>query len=69
MSLVEYDDYSNINDKVSNLIDWWRTEAHCPDVLPYQHELIDELKQLLESQQVSYSFHPRICYMLAEYCC
>lgn len=41
-----------INELVYQLIDWWRNECNAPEILPFQTELIDELKNLLVTQQV-----------------
>jgi hypothetical protein len=41
-----------LNDSYIHLQLLWRTEYHSPEILPYPYESIEELKGLLEQQQV-----------------
>lgn len=45
-------DESNINKLIIKLMDAWRTETNCPEILPFQQKLVDKIKQSLSDQQV-----------------
>jgi hypothetical protein len=32
----------------------WKSEYHCPEILPYPTEIIENLKESLHNQQVNY---------------
>ena len=42
----------SINPSVRLLIDCWRNELAAPEILPFQMDLITELKEMIDSQQV-----------------
>jgi hypothetical protein len=46
------DDYV-INENISLLNEEWRTEAHCPEILPFKSELVNEITAQLKNQQVT----------------
>ena len=46
-----------LNDEIVLLQSLWRTEFHSPEILPYQEDLVESVKSLLDSQQVSLTIH------------
>lgn len=51
--LSEFESAFEVNDDVVLLQSLWRTEFHAPELLPYQEELVESIKQLLDDQQVA----------------
>lgn len=45
-----------LNDNILLLQSIWRSEYHAPEILPYQEDLIEQIKSQLESQQVDHMF-------------
>jgi hypothetical protein len=45
----------SISEDVKSLNNLWITEVHAPEILPYQEELVLELKKILDTNQVHYS--------------
>lgn len=45
-----------LNDEIVLLQSLWRTEFHSPEILPYQDELVENVKSLLDNQQVCYNY-------------
>jgi hypothetical protein len=43
-----------LNENILLLQSIWRSEYHAPEILPYQEELVEQIKGQLESQQVGY---------------
>lgn len=43
---------NDVNENVSRLQVVWRTEVNCPEIMPYQKELVKEIQYLLNEQQV-----------------
>lgn len=41
-----------VNDSIEKLSNAWRTEVNAPEILPFKHELVDEMQQLLKNQVV-----------------
>lgn len=55
--LVEIFNKEQLNDKVIRLQSICQTEQYAPEILPFQSELVDDIKKTLEDQQVlSYLF-------------
>ena len=50
-------DPENLNESVEELINAWRTEIHSPELLSFKTDLIDEMKSLLQAQQVRILFY------------
>eukprot|EP01041_Mallomonas_annulata_P003478 gene3478-6923_t len=40
-----------INNDIAKLNNLWRTEVHSPEILPFQSELVEELRLLVENQE------------------
>lgn len=51
--LSESESTFELNDEIVLLQSLWRTEFHSPEILPYQEDLVESVKSLLDSQQVS----------------
>lgn len=51
--LSEAETTFELNDEIVLLQSLWRTEFHSPEILPYQEELVDSVKGLLDNQQVN----------------
>ena len=56
LSPSEGHDGAVVNDIVLSLQRIWRTEVHCPQILKYQEEIVDELKSKVSEQQVCFYF-------------
>jgi len=41
-----------LNENILLLQSIWRSEYHAPEILPYQEELVEQIKNQLEAQQV-----------------
>lgn len=50
--MTEFESNFEVNDDIVLLQSLWRTEFHSPEILPYQEELVENVKELLDSQQV-----------------
>ena len=59
MEFIEEDNTNGeieVNSSVTNLLNLWRTETNSPEILQYDHELVNSIKDLLRDQQVRYWF-------------
>ncbi len=48
----EGDTTFELNDQVILLQSLWRTELNAPEILPFQQETVESIKETLEAQQV-----------------
>ncbi len=46
------DDQAILNPAVTELFNVWKTEANCPELLPFRGDLVNDLKHKLFAQQV-----------------
>jgi hypothetical protein len=52
--MTEFESNFEVNDDIVLLQSLWRTEFHSPEILPYQEELVENVKELLDTQQVKW---------------
>ena len=43
-----------INPRIEELLNAWRTELNAPEILPYNDELVDYIKDMLNNVEVRY---------------
>ena len=53
----QIDGFDNMiaNESITKLSDAWRTEVNAPEILPYNEELVEEIREMLKKQEVNFS--------------